>query len=63
VEVLDEAGPPVPGYRREEARAVMGNGVQKEVHWQAPLGDLSGKPVRFCFEMRDARLYAFQVAI
>ena len=60
VEVLDEAGQPVPGYRREEAQAVMGNGTQKEVCWQAPLGDLAGKPVRLRFEMRDARLYAFQ---
>ena len=61
VEVLDEAGQPVPGYRREETQVVMGNGTQKEVRWQAPLGDLAGKPVRLRFEMRDARLYAFQI--
>ena len=61
VEVLDEAGQPVPGYRWEETQVVMGNGTQKEVCWQAPLGDLVGKPVRLRFEMRDARLYAFQV--
>ncbi len=61
VEVLDEAGAPIPGYTQTEATLLCGNSVRMPVAWgdRETVLPLSGKPVRLRFIMRDCKLYAF----
>jgi hypothetical protein len=64
VEVLDEAGQPVPDYARTEAQAAKGvDDLRHRPRWKgrADLADLKGKTVRLKFYLRNAKLYAFQV--
>ena len=65
VEVLDRDGGAIPGFSGESAmeyRAV--DKLRFEPAWkdQKDLSALSGKVVRLRFRLRNARLYAFQVA-
>jgi hypothetical protein len=62
IELLDEAGIPIPGYTRAEADRLHGNSVQMPVTWdgQQSVAKLAGKPVRLRFVMRDCKLYAFE---
>lgn len=62
VEVLDDAGRPIPGFTRADAISIDRNGTAQEVWWkQGPdVSALAGRPVRLRFDMRSAKLYAFQ---
>lgn len=62
VEILDEAGEPVPGFTLREADQLNGNSVRTVVAWRGrpDLTALAGKSVRLHFKMRSAKLYAFQ---
>ena len=63
-EVLDEAGRPIPGFTRNEAKPVRGrDGLRLRPAWSAgkDLSSLGGQVVRLKFHLRNARLYAFQV--
>lgn len=64
VEVLDDAGRPVPGFTRKEAKAAKQvDELRLQPEWQGHnnLGPLKGKMVQLRFHLTDARLYAFQV--
>ena len=63
VEVLDEAGRPVPGYSREECLLETFDSSQQEVNWKSrtDLAALRGKPVRLRFYLQNADLYGFQI--
>ncbi len=63
VEVLDEAGSPVPGFGREECLLQAFDSTQQEVSWSggSNLAPLRGKPVRLRFHLRHADLYGFQI--
>ena len=60
VEILDEAGFPIPGFSVEDSPLLTGNWLAKPVRWESgkSVGDLAGKTVRLRFVMRDADLYS-----
>jgi len=62
VEMLDEQGTPVPGFRFQDAEVLNGNSVQMVVSWrgQSSVASLQGKAVRLHMKMRATKLYAFQ---
>lgn len=62
VELLDEERRPIPGFTRADAVSVDMNGVAQEVWWKTgpDVSRLAGKPVRVRFDMRSAKLFAFQ---
>ena len=57
VRLLDEAGTPIEGY---DSGRLFGDSIRRPVDFERPVTDLSGKPVRICFELKDADLYAFR---
>jgi hypothetical protein len=63
-EVLDESGKPVEGFTLARSRAVRSDSTLAEVGWRGSgtLASLAGKPVRFRFRLRNARLYSFWVS-
>ncbi len=63
-EVVDESGRPIPGFTAKDCLPVSGDKTLAPVQWKSgkDLGKLSGKPVRFRFEVKNARLYSFWVS-
>ena len=64
VELQHEKGRPVPGYTAKEATFICGNSVRMAVSWgeRQEVSELSGKPTKIRFVIRDYKLYAFQFA-
>jgi len=65
VELLDEQGKPIPNYTLHDCDLVhTANEINRVVKWkgESSVKDLSGKPVRLHFVIRDLDLYAFQFA-
>jgi endonuclease YncB( thermonuclease family) len=68
IEILDEAGHPLPGFLLEDSPVLYGDKIAQVVPWKHPQGRtdrspfsrLAGKPVRFRFVMRDADLFSIQ---
>ena len=62
VEIQDESGHPIDGFRLEDADGLNGNSVRMPVTWngKSDVSALSGKTVKIRFVMRDTKLYAFQ---
>ena len=62
IEIQDAQGEPVPGFTLAECPSLLGNSTDYAVEWKskAKLSDLSGKPVRLRFVLKDADLYAFR---
>ncbi|MBL9216269.1 MAG: hypothetical protein JNG83_12400 [Opitutaceae bacterium] len=62
VEIQDLAGRALPGFAREDCAPLFGDTLERAVAWGpgADLAALAGRPVRLCFVLRDADLYAFQ---
>ena len=62
VEVQDVEGRPVPGFSLSECREIIGDEIERRVNWEGrpDLGQLSGKPVRLRFVMKDADLYSMR---
>jgi len=62
VEIQDGEGKALTGYGLDEADAVVGNAVRKQVTWrrESDVSRLAGRPVRLRLRMRDIKLYAFQ---
>lgn len=62
VEIQDENGVPLPGYRLREAHDIFGNRVAGRAAWRhgTEVGPLAGRPVRLRFVMRDADLYSLR---
>jgi len=63
VEVDDDNGQPLPGFAATEANPVKGDSLRLAVSWkgQNDLSALNGRVVKFRIQMRNARLYSFQV--
>jgi hypothetical protein len=57
VAILDESGKALPGYESAEA---TGDSISQEIRWTSDLASLEGKPVRLRFDLKDAKLFAFQ---
>jgi hypothetical protein len=65
VEILDEQGKPIPNHTLDDCDLIhTANEISRVVKWKgsSSVKDLSGKPVRLRFVMRDVDLYAFQFA-
>jgi hypothetical protein len=62
VEIQDEAGQPLPGFALADAEELIGNDIDRAVHWKSgsDVQSLSGKTVRLRFVMKDADLYSLQ---
>ncbi len=62
VELRDEGNAPIEGFTAEDCDLIRGNHVHHTVTWggKADVAALAGKPVRLHFDLRDAKLYAFQ---
>jgi hypothetical protein len=62
VALLDEAGKALPGRGIDDCKVINGDYVATRVEWKGPddLSAIAGRPVRLRFEMRGAKLYAFQ---
>jgi hypothetical protein len=62
VEILDERGGPIDGFRLQDADALNGNSVRTPASWRGKtdVSSLAGRVVRLHLKMRSARLYAFQ---
>ncbi|MBI3943951.1 MAG: hypothetical protein HY326_13115 [Chloroflexi bacterium] len=62
VEIQDMAGQPIPGYSLEDCIEMYGDFVDAPVRWRTnyAVSDLTGKPVRLRFQIKDADLYALQ---
>jgi hypothetical protein len=61
VEILDESGNPIDGYAQNNATILCGNSVKIPVTWadKDDVSELSRKPIRLRFIMRDCKLYSF----
>lgn len=62
VEIQDAKGKPISGFSLSESEEIFGDSLSQVVLWKngSDLGDLSGKPVRLRFLLRDADLYSYQ---
>lgn len=62
VELLDEAGKPLPGYAAGDCQKIIGNEISRTVTWggQVNLSEFVGKPVRLRFRIVDADLYSLR---
>ncbi len=62
VEIQDEQGKPLDGYRLEDCTDVFGDSLEREVVWKggADVSKLAGKPIRLRLVMKDADLYSLR---
>ena len=62
VELQDHQGRPIANYAESDASFLCGNSVGMPVRWgeKTEVGELSGRPIKIRFVMRDCKLYAFQ---
>jgi hypothetical protein len=62
VEILDESGKPLPGYRMGDCKQIIGNELAREVTWTGDRNatNLVGTPVRLRFRIADADLYSIR---
>jgi len=61
-ELRDSDGVPVPGRTLDDCPMVIGDDIARPMEWGdgSSIGDLSGRPVRLAFELKDADLFSFQ---
>lgn len=62
VEIQDAQGRPIPGFRLDEAKELIGNRIEQAAHWKAgeDLSRLAGQPVQLRLVLKDANLYALR---
>ncbi|NJD04393.1 MAG: hypothetical protein FIA99_17765 [Ruminiclostridium sp.] len=62
VEIQDSDGTPVQGYALDDCPEIIGDEIERTVIWKQGPGvhQLSGRPVRLRFTMKDADLFALQ---
>lgn len=62
VELQDESGQPIPGFRLEDCVPLVGDSVAQTVRWKndPDLSPWAGKLVRLRFVLQDGDLYAIQ---
>lgn len=64
VVLLDENGNELPGFGKTDAVKIFGDKIDTEVKWKngKTIKDLSNKPIRIKFILRDADIYSFVVS-
>jgi len=62
IEIQDKQGTPIDGFRLSDCPVMFGDTIDRRVTWTggAALSAIAGKPVRVCFELKDADLYSFR---
>jgi hypothetical protein len=62
VEIRDSDGRPLSGFTLADCEEIGGNFIDQQVYWKgnADVSSLAGKPVRLHFQLKRAKLYAFQ---
>jgi hypothetical protein len=64
IEIQDAAGKPLPGFTLDDCPPIFGDAIDRQATWKSggKVSDLSGRPIRLRFVLRDADLYAFRFA-
>lgn len=64
VEILDQAGQPLPGFAKSDCDTFIGDAIRHTVVWngRSDISELAGKPVSLRFYLQDAKLFSFTVA-
>lgn len=62
VEIQNAEGQPIAGFSMQDCEEIGGNFVDQRVYWKgnSDVAGLAGKPVRLRFNLKRAKLYAFQ---
>ena len=69
VEIQDEDGQPIPGFKLEESPVLFGDRIETPVKWRRPgtsitdpmrLDRIAERPIRLRFVMKDADLYSLR---
>lgn len=62
IEIQDETGEPIEGFTLNDSFEIFGDDLEREVEWKSgkSVKDLSGKPVRLRFVMKDADLFSIR---
>ena len=62
VEIQTIEGISIPGYSLEDSQILIGNEIKRVVSWgnKTDLSELSGKPIRLLFKLKDADLYSLK---
>ncbi len=60
VEIQNEAGNPIEGYRLRDCTEIYGDDIERTVEWRRnDVAQLAGRVVRLRFVLRDADVFAF----
>jgi hypothetical protein len=64
VAIIDDAGQEIPGFGLNDCDPVPADATQHTVSWRkrTDISRLAGHPIRLRFELRNAKLFAFEVA-
>ena len=64
LELLDEAGAPIPGYTEDDADDIMADTVDTIATWkgESDVAKLVRRPLRLRFHLQNARLYSFRIS-
>jgi hypothetical protein len=62
VEILDEEGHPIEGFRASDCEDIYGDEIERAVKWKdgGDLSPLQGRAIRLLFALKDADIYAFR---
>ncbi len=62
VEIQDEKGQPIPGFRLRDCPVIFGDAIERVVRWNKNdnVDALAGKPVRLRFSLKDADLFSIR---
>lgn len=62
VEIQDESGQSIPGFSLADCEEIGGNFIDQRVYWKgkSDVSALAGKSVRLHFQLKRAKLFAFQ---
>lgn len=63
IEVCNTDGQPLAGFSAADCQPLQGDAVNGSVNWKKSVAQLSGRPVRLRFQLRDAELFAFQFGL
>ena len=61
VQMLDESGKPIPGFRFSDSSAIKVDSLDAPITWKRSLIEVQGKPVRVEVYLHKAKLFALEV--
>lgn len=60
--MLSPEGQPLAGFSQTDGEAIRGDALADPVRWARPLAALAGQPVKLEFGLKNARVFAFELA-